>query len=564
MMRETTKSRLFMVQVGLCTCFWVGCGEDTLGVIPNPVFEPTCEDTPHAVECLACDTPELIIDGACVAPGTIEGRLCHHSKGTWLSGAAVTLTLNDGTTITTLSDAQGAFHMESLAPGGYYVNVSAEDYANQTYAVKVSSGGVTKIGDEQCLEVPGHISGALCDTVQGVWVQDASLSLNDENESTSTTDAFGSYIFYSVAPGTYTLTTILSDGSTSSQEVSVVSGETTEIGPSQCSGSAGSLSGRICGGEGYWLSNALLETQVGSDTAQTTTDADGYFTLNDLPAGTYTIKITKGSFETTFEVEIEANQPTVIEEPVCIPPTANLAVITGAYDNIEDVLTNLGHHVRNQYTTTTPLNVSTDGNIDIIDGQSSFWLESFLNDGAWLADYDIILFNCGMDDSGLLTSTSAANGLKNLHDFVAAGGSVYASDWAHGVIDQAFAGRIQFEPDSSMLGEARVGRANLSQAAQVVDGGLATALGQSDIVINLNLSYWVMMQTVSAQAGDVTVLLKGDVTKMGFIFDYQVADVPISVRFEQGMGRVLYTSAHNEGQNTPDLESVLNYFIYEL
>ena len=60
------------------------------------------------------------------------------------------------------------------------------------------------------------------------------------------------------------------------------------------------------------------------------------------------------------------------------------------------------------------------------------------------------------------------------------------------------------------------------------------------------------------------MLLQADVTYLNLIFPTELQDSPIVMRFDYGAGRVLFTAAHNEGQNTRDLEDVLNYIVFEL
>ena len=50
-------------------------------------------------------------------------------------------------------------------------------------------------------------------------------------------------------------------------------------------------------------------------------------------------------------------------------------VVTGEYDNIEDVLVGLGFPIRARYdNSTTPVIVNAQGNVDVIDGFSDFWV----------------------------------------------------------------------------------------------------------------------------------------------------------------------------------------------
>ena len=75
-----------------------------------------------------------------------------------------------------------------------------------------------------------------------------------------------------------------------------------------------------------------------------------------------------------------------------------------------------------------------------------------------------------------------------------------------------------------------------------------------------NVPYWVVMDKQSTQPNDLRVLVRGNVNT----FSGSLQNAPIIVQFSFGQGKVLFTSAHNEGQNTPDLQEILNYIIFEL
>ena len=75
-------------------------------------------------------------------------------------------------------------------------------------------------------------------------------------------------------------------------------------------GPPGDLAGRVCAPDGEtWLSHAIVWLDANGTRYETQTDSDGRWQLSDVPSGTWTLHIEKGSFSTTVEV-------TVDEEPV--------------------------------------------------------------------------------------------------------------------------------------------------------------------------------------------------------------------------------------------------------
>ncbi len=551
-----------MSLAGVCGSFAVatslmgGCGDDELNRFEEP--EPkkiTCWDGSEIIEG----------EGRCPAvPGAIAGQVCDRDRGEWLEAVTVSVTTDAGE-LTDLTDENGAFLIENVPPGSYYVHFLSSAYENDLPAF-VESGQTAVIGPTTCSTPAGHLKGRVCNETTGLWVNGATVTLDNDDATSTTTDQFGRYQFLSLMPGGYTLT-IDSPTYTGTRSGEVYPGQVTDLGPTACVGGDGTVEGRICGGEGYWLSDARVYiTFANGGVAETTTDTNGDFTLTGVPAGTYTVQVRRGSFEASFQVTVTAGGTTTLPEPVCIPPTTQMAVVTGDWDEVEHILGNLGFSVRSTYNTPTPQQGNPEGNIDLIKGiDSDFWVNEFLGDAEWLAQYDIIFFNCGVADQYLTAGGAAATtALTNLQDFVSAGGSVYASDWASEVVRLAFPGHVNFYGSESTAGAARVGNTNYTQAAEVLDNGLEAALGRSNVTINFNLPYWVVVDKGSTQPQDLHIMVRANVSYMNGMSNGTLTDSPIIMQFGVGQGRVLYTSAHNEGQNTPDLQDILNYIVFEL
>ncbi|MBI3180155.1 MAG: carboxypeptidase regulatory-like domain-containing protein [Deltaproteobacteria bacterium] len=419
----------------------------------------------------------------------------------------------------------------------------------------------------------GIITGRVCDTDAGVWRTDITASVVAGQDLISDpADVNGRFTLEPVPQGNYR---VRLEGPTYSSELNatVFKGEVTEVGHTVCNGvdpiENGSIEGRICGGDGYWLSGARVFVDLGSSVVETFTDSDGHYLLNGLPAGNHLVQVERGSWSTSFGATVTANQTTVLPDPVCIPPTTYIAVVTGVYDSVEVVLANLGFPTRDTYNSRTPSTADPNGNVDIINGESTFWIDEFLQDPVWMAEYDIIFFNCGVNDDPILFSdTSVGPAVSNLQAFVNAGGSVYSSDWAAEIVRIAFPGRINFLGSDSTFGDSRRGLSDSSLPAQVTDAGLAQALGRTNLTINLNLDIWSVMDRLNTQPASLTVLVKGNPTACDDTFfcltTSPVTDAPLVVHFDHGAGRVLFTSAHNEAQTTADLRDVLYYAIFEL
>jgi hypothetical protein len=428
----------------------------------------------------------------------------------------------------------------------------------------------TPVGPDGCPF--GRIVGHICDRPTGSWIAGAVASITVAQETrTAVTDSAGEFVFDAVPPGAY-LVHIDSSAYTNDFWATVTAGQTATIGHTECqppSQDTGSIQGRICGGDGYWLSGARVFVDLGGgNIVETTTDASGYFTLTGLPAGELTAQATRGAFAVSFQVTVTSGQTTVIPDPICMPPTTRMAVVTGMYDSIQTVLVDLGFPIRNTYNSLTPTVSDPAGNVDIIDGKSSFWIERFLTDPAWVQTYDIIFFNCGIYDSDLEFADASTNAaLANLKAFVQGGKSIYVSDWASEVVRLTFPNTINWRGGNGSFGVARVGVENSSLNATVVDGAMATALGKTTVTLNMDLPEWVVMKPVASQPSTLWTFVRADVSVYNDPFGFSSSaqnDTPLLVQFQEQAGRVLYTSFHNESQTTADMENILRYVIFVL
>jgi len=96
----------------------------------------------------------------------------------------------------------------------------------------------------------------------------------------------------------------------------------------------------------------------------------------------------------------------------------------------------------------------------------------------------------------------------------------------------------------------------------VVDPGIRAALGQNTIEVSFNLRIWVAMYTT---APATRVYFRGDAASDAVFFPGPMMNnIPLTVGFDVGQGRVVYTSFHQERNLTPDMQTVLNLLVFEL
>jgi hypothetical protein len=296
----------------------------------------------------------------------------------------------------------------------------------------------------------------------------------------------------------------------------------------------GHVTGIICSPDGENASvgaTVIVETTQG--TFSTITDENGAYYLYCLPPGRIDVTFLRGHFRGIARAEIVAHETTVIEEPSCLEPgSANIAVITGSFDHVEDILEDLGiPH-------------------EIYDG---FGALPVLEDLALLQTYDILFMNCGMNDGAVRDPLIAGN----LQAFVDGGGSIYASDWAYDAVEGAWPPQVDFAGDDLTSGAAQSGF-NTQFQGQVLDPAILARLGgQSLVTVTFAGGYVV----IDAAAASTLVHVVGETLGPG------TGLRPLLVSFVPGLdsGKVVYTSFHNTDVFLDaGMRIVLEYLIFEL
>jgi len=306
----------------------------------------------------------------------------------------------------------------------------------------------------------------------------------------------------------------------------------------------------------------------------TTSGADGFFRLENVPAGNVTITISKGSWNTSFQLNVIAGQSmTAPIEMTTLPATgmgaATIAVVQGSHDRMEDVLAKLGMGTVDAYGYLVP---GTE-TFDLYESGNELFL-----DPAKMAEYDIIFIDCGADEQPLY-HPDWAGAIQNIRDYVNQGGKRYVTDLAYDYVEQTFPPAMNFygsddtpTDQPELQNAAQVGEGGITVEAAVLDATLRNWLQQhsainADGTVHIAgfLAAWAAIDQVPATT---KVWIAGDVS----IWDYSLGQRalngrPLTITFESDSGRVLYTSYHTEEIGSPHLrpqEWILAYLAFEL
>lgn len=171
----------------------------------------------------------------------------------------------------------------------------------------------------------GAISGCVREAAFGSRIAGASVTLNPGGYTT-TSDAMGNYFFPSstdltlVSPGTYSLTASKSGfANQTTPNVSVQAGQNSVVNFSLPASGTGSITGTVSDpftGEGI----AGVQISISPGGALTTTDANGFYLVQNLTPSTYDVTASKYGYRTFkhFGIGVAVNDTSVLD--FCLAP----------------------------------------------------------------------------------------------------------------------------------------------------------------------------------------------------------------------------------------------------
>ena len=351
----------------------------------------------------------------------------------------------------------------------------------------------------------------------------------------------------------------------------------------------GHLTGKVLAPEGTIpISNALLYlvpslpaaipshvycdkcVKLTADTAYTYSKPDGSFDLGATALGTQYLVVQKGQFRRVRQVSVTAGNQSVLAANTTLPAKSDppngddipkMAIVEGAWDHIELSLAKLGlaKIVSNGIFGDTV----TDASFDIKN-------VGLLSDASALDGYHIVFIPCSFS-SGTTCSTSQPSGngdvQNRLRAFVTAGGKVYVTDYSYEFVRQPWPGFVTWENQTSDLGSACMS-GSYDAPANVDDPGLKswlTAIGETSVTLQQS---WTAISGLSPQQGlDSEGKLVTITPKVWVSAKRTSSTTPATVSFENGCGRVLFSTYHTEGNGNAVLlaqEKTLLYVLLEV
>lgn len=435
-------------------------------------------------------------------------------------------------------------------------------------------GGCAQDGLSQIPDT-GSVEGYLCDPALDELAAEATVwGQGIHGRVETSTDSTGFFTLEELLSGSQDLT-VERGGRTWTVSVTVGVANRVRLPDPPClAPEPGTVTGRICAvesqigsGEGYWLAGARVYVKDGATVVETTTDANGHFTLTGVPAGQRTLRVTKGSFSAEQNITVSPGHTTEVQH-VCTSATTQMLVITGIFDSVEDILNGLGFTLRQCESTSLspgcPPQPNSTGQITLYDGTATAYIE-VLETGA-VFNYDILFFNCGFNDPFVASWKPAA--IDNLKAFVAEGGSLYVSDYAYELLRVLFndgAVQLDFVGSEATPGAAKVGEVATTPPVSgvLLDPHLAAQVGATVDLIYKDQD-WVALE--ASQPPEVKVWVSGDVTiDRASNGNLEVLkDAPLLVSYPYGQGKIVFTTFHQHDQSSQAMEAILRYIVFEL
>ncbi len=268
-----------------------------------------------------------------------------------------------------------------------------------------------------------------------------------------------------------------------------IAGATVYVPSGSASISVKAPSGKSAIGKTATTCDAAPETSC----AEGCSGSDGTFTLNvsSCASSDTSLKAKKGSLTLTMTIACTTADCAIPAADTKFPSSGadipQMAVVTGSYDDIQDVLAKLGYGTpdgNGQLTLGTEQFTLFDGN-DSLDSPYHDFSE-VLDGTIAIGTYDIVFINCGADGGDTLTTAQKTV----LRDFVTAGGKLYVTDLSYDFIEQVFPEFLMFEDDPSdpltpgSVGAADLGTAGLIVSATVNNAVMAEWLAEVTVIAN--------------------------------------------------------------------------------
>ncbi len=285
----------------------------------------------------------------------------------------------------------------------------------------------------------------------------------------------------------------------------------------------GTVTGRIVAPNGSIPAiGATAGFQVDGEDVWMLTEGNGDFALK-LPPGNHDLSVLKGHFVAHQTVTIGEGLTSDLGDIHLDTSGVRLAVITGVYDDIGSMVSDLG-----------------------IPYDTFSRPEDILGNAELLDQYHVVFANCGSVATTTSQNQYTTLQFSNTRDWISRGGTLYTSDWEYELFEGVVPEALNF---SNSPKDGPVAQLN----ANVIDREIQMLLGGANADIYFDLAGWSTVESAGAAMVLVDAKIPG-----------RTGRSPLAARMPLGDGKAIFTTFHNEEQLTEDMAGILYEMILSL
>lgn len=269
-------------------------------------------------------------------PGQLIGQVTNASTSAPIPGATITVTQGLNLNASVVTDANGDYVVNMLAPGTYTITASANLFASVTQGAIIQSN-VVSTDNFALQEDPGEILGHVSDAATNNPIQGATVNLLQGAQlcASTLTDSSGNYLLSNLAPGNYIVNVSATNYQTSTEGTVVRSHQTTVDNFSQLS-QPGTIIGQVTDQvSGTPIPDAIIDVLQGTTLiGSAITDANGNYSIPSLAPGDYMVNATAPNFQiVVHDAAVQSNQTTVVTSNLPEAPGTLYGSVLNAANN---------------------------------------------------------------------------------------------------------------------------------------------------------------------------------------------------------------------------------------
>jgi protocatechuate 3,4-dioxygenase beta subunit len=233
-----------------------------------------------------------------------------------IAKASIDILQEETVIASTMTSDTGLYLLEGLASSGYDIRVSAPNFQTMIQRVNLQAGDVSTVNWKLSSQ-PGSVLGSVIDAANKVALLGAVVDViqGEKNWGTASTDAKGNYAIIGLPPGGYTIRVHAEDFQTAIQGLNIQANQAAIAGFSLVA-QPGQLMGQVTVElSEETISQAQVVALQGPYVIATAwTDDKGFYIIEGLAPGSYTIRVQALSYQTSNQMTtLASNQKTLLD-----------------------------------------------------------------------------------------------------------------------------------------------------------------------------------------------------------------------------------------------------------